>query len=98
MSSSSDEALSERLAGICTAASLRIAQLLAIHLHERLTPAAIDELRSAVELAVRAAAFEGARCHHNIAASLNEGRLSEPILTKETRAVNVPKKPPKGAF
>lgn len=92
------EELNERLSGICIATAVRIAQLLAAHLHERITPAAINELRSELELAARAAAFEGARCHRTIAASLNEGRLSEPILTKETRVVNPPKVPPRGTW
>ena len=90
--------LSERLSGICSAAAVRIAQLLAVHLHERITPSAIDEIRGAVELAVRAAAFEGARGAHETSRAPTSGRLTEPIISKKTRVLNLVKKPPAGAF
>ena len=86
-----NEELSERLNGICIAATIRVAQLLAVHMHERITPAAMDELRSAVELAVRASAFEGARTAHETSYALTSGRLEDPPVSKETRVVNKPK-------
>lgn len=93
-----EEELSERLSGICTAAAVRVAQLLAVHLHERITPAALDEVRSAVELAVRAAAFEGARNSHETRTTLTEGRVTSPgYLSKKTRMPES-KKSPRGAF
>lgn len=90
--------LGNRLEGIRDATAQRIAIALARLLHERLTPSAIDEIRNILDLAVRAAALEGARSHHETSSALVEGRLTKPGFSKKTRAAKVIKPPPKGAF
>lgn len=86
-----DEGLSQRLNGIVDSATTDIATDLARLLRERMTPASLDVLRARIELAVRAATLEGARCAHTASFTLIEGRLTNPGFLKRTRVVNKPK-------
>lgn len=83
------ETLSVRLSAILDAAVARAAIRLAQHGQPRMSPASMDELRSDLELAIRAAALEGARSGSDAAAELVEARITKPgFHVKKTRAHN----------
>jgi hypothetical protein len=88
----------ERLQGIADSATSRVSVALVQHTGARLPPALMDDIRSFLELAVRAAAFEGARCHQAAGKALTEGRLSSDKLFGKLTQVSVPRKAPKGPW
>ena len=84
--------LSIRLRAICDKAAVEVSILFvkAGGGKLRFSPAQIDQCRQALELAVRAAALEGARCHAHIGRALHEGRLVDGDFNSRTTRAALP--------